>query len=230
MSNLCIIPARGGSKRIPKKNIKNFLGKPIIAYSIEVAIESKLFDEVMVSTDDNEIKEVAIKYGASVPFKRSSRNSDDFSTTFDVIKEVVEAYADQNKNHEIICCIYPCAPLIKKNILIDGFNLLMSRDLVSTFPVAEYSSPIQRALKLSNDIVSMFNDNFVNSRSQDLEKSFFDAGQFYWMNKEYVLENQNIYSPKSGGVVVDNLFVQDIDNQNDWLIAEMKYKLLNNLI
>ena len=230
MANLCIIPARGGSKRIHRKNVREFLGKPIISYSIELAISSSLFDEIMVSTEDHGIKEVALNCGAQVPFLRSLKNSDDYATTFDVIKEVLDYYTYQNVTFDKICCIYPCAPLIQKGVLIKCFDLLNKKDLISTFPVVEYSTPIQRALKFSNGLLKMNETNHINTRSQDLDKTYFDAGQFYWMNTKYVLNNKNIFSHNSSGIVVDNLYVQDIDNQNDWQIAEMKYKLLNDLV
>lgn len=230
MANLCIIPARGGSKRIPRKNIKLFLGKPIISYSIELALSSELFDEVLVSTEDHEIKEIAIKYGAKVPFLRSFKNADDFATTFDVIEEVIDYYHYKGLSFDKICCIYPCAPLIQKNVFTDCFHLLNTKDLVSAFPVAEYSTPIQRALKFSNGLLTMLDSSHMKTRSQDLQKFYFDAGQFYWMNTKYILNNRNIFSQNSSGIVIDNLFVQDIDNQDDWKIAEIKYKLLYNLL
>jgi len=230
MKNLCIIPARGGSKRIPGKNIKNFLGKPIIGYSIELAINSQLFDEVMVSTDDFKIKELALKLGAKVPFLRSLKNSDDFATTFDVIEEVIDYYNLKALNFDKICCIYPCAPLIQKKVFIDCYHLLINNDFASTFPVAEYSTPIQRALKFSNGLLTMIDKSHTNTRSQDFEKAYFDAGQFYWMNAENILTHRSIFSQNSGGIVIDNLFVQDIDNYNDWRIAELKYKLLKKNI
>ena len=127
MGNICIIPARGGSKRIPKKNIKEFLGKPIIAYSIKAALDSGLFDEVMVSTDDVEIADIAKKFGAKVPFMRSAKNSDDFATTFDVIEEVIQVYKTQGKRFENICCIYSCAPFITSEILLKAYDLLIQK-------------------------------------------------------------------------------------------------------
>ena len=152
MTKLCIIPARGGSKRIPKKNIKLFLGKPIIAYSIEAAIESKLFDVVMVSTDDDEIKEIAISYGASVPFLRSKKNSDDFATTYDVIEEVLLKYKEVGENFEIACCIYSCAPFVTKEKLNESLKLLNTNKYDSVFPVIQFEFPIQRALKKNRQL------------------------------------------------------------------------------
>ncbi|MDA8810279.1 pseudaminic acid cytidylyltransferase, partial [Flavobacteriaceae bacterium] len=182
MSNICIIPARGGSKRIQKKNIKPFLGKPIIAYSIEAAINSNLFDEVMVSTDDKEIEEVALRFGAKVPFLRSKKNSDDFSGTVDVIIEVLKNYniAD-NENHNI-CCLYPTAPMVTIDSIKSALELLVDKKYDTVFPVTKFSYPIQRALKIAeNQKVSMIWPENMSKRSQDLPSSYHDAGQFYWM-------------------------------------------------
>ena len=160
MKSLCVITARGGSKRIPRKNLKDFLGKPIIAYSILSAIDSGLFDEVMVSTDDKEIAEIALEYGAKVPFMRSEKNSDDHASTYDVIKEVINKYKDQKRNFDYLCCFYPTSPLIDSNTLKDGFNLLIEGEYKTTFSVGEFSSPIQRALRSSNGRLEMFYPEF----------------------------------------------------------------------
>lgn len=191
MKNLCIIPARGGSKRIPRKNIRDFLGKPIIAYSIEAALKSELFDEVMVSTDDNEIAEVAKKYGAKVPFLRSIKNSDDYSTTLDVIKEVLSNYLLKlNMKFEQACCIYPTAPLIKIEHLKSGFNKLISNDFTSVFAAVEFSYPIWRGLSINEDgTSSMIWPQHVNDRSQDLQKVYHDAGQWYWFKTKELTES-----------------------------------------
>ena len=153
MSNLCIIPARGGSKRIPKKNIKKFLGKPIITYSIKTAIDSKLFDEVMVSTDDVEIAEIAIQHGAKVPFMRSAKNSDDFATTFDVIEEVINYYKNDNIEFNYVCCLYSCAPFVTIDTLSIAYNKLIDKEFDTVLPVVPYSSPIKRALKIAQERV-----------------------------------------------------------------------------
>ena len=228
MSNLCIIPARGGSKRIPKKNIKNFLGNPIISYSIEAAIKSKLFTEVMVSTDNQEIVEISRKYGAKVPFLRSKKNSDDIATTYEVIEEVLQKYQiEQKTTFENICCLYPCAPFVTENKLKQAFNELVNKQLDSIFPIIEYSFPIQRALKLYNNKIKLFNDKYLNSRSQDLKKSY-DAGQFYWMNIEKILEKKKIITDNCGGLIISELEGQDIDTEIDWKLAELKFKMLKN--
>ncbi|MEA2042576.1 MAG: pseudaminic acid cytidylyltransferase, partial [Bacteroidota bacterium] len=177
MKNLAIIPARGGSKRIPGKNIKNFLGKPIIAYSVEAALKSELFCEVIVSTDDNEIAEVSKKYGATVPFMRSDENADDHATLSDVIDEVTESYTQRGDKFDYACCILPTSPLLTVQNLEKGFNLLASQKLDSVKPVAAFSYPIQRALKMENGLVEMFQPEHKRTRSQDLEQAYHDAGQ-----------------------------------------------------
>lgn len=222
MRNLCIIPARGGSKRIPRKNIRNFLGKPIIAYSIEAAIKSELFDEVMVSTDDPEITEVAEKYGAKVPFFRSSENANDFATLADVIDEVKEHYLKLKKKFDNICCILPTAPLVTVENIQKAYDMLNSKNVDSVRPVVRFSYPIQRAVKLDGSgKVSMFNPEHKNTRSQDLEPAFHDAGQFYWMKYDAGLRGANKY-----GFEISETSVQDIDTEDDWKMAEMKYESL----
>jgi pseudaminic acid cytidylyltransferase len=230
MGNLCIIPARGGSKRIPRKNIKPFCGKPIIAYSIEAALNSDLFDEVMVSTDDEEIANLAKQCGANVPFMRSAENANDFATTVDVLIEVIEQYQQASKAYSSVCCCYPTAPFITSEKLMEGYELLKNRKADSVFPIAEYSYPIQRSLKLdSNNQVSMIWPEFLNVRSQDLEKSFHDAGQWYWMNVESLLNQKKIFSDNNYGLPLNPLEVQDIDNESDWHIAELKYEFLQSI-
>lgn len=221
MRNLAIIPARGGSKRIPRKNIRPFLGKPIIAYSIEAAQQSGLFDEIMVSTDDEEIIEVANEYGASIPFKRSAENADDYATLADVVDEVVESYKSENKAFNYGCCILPTAPLIKGENLRGALKVLVEEDFDSVRPVVPFSYPIQRALRLNNGRIEMFNPENQNVRSQDLEPAYHDAGQFYWFRFD-----KGMRSVKKGAIVLTNKEVQDIDDKEDWKLAEMKFKLL----
>lgn len=226
MPNIAIIPARGGSKRIPQKNIKDFHGIPIIAYSIRTAIDSNLFDEVMVSTDDQNIADIAIKYGAKVPFLRSEKNSNDFATTFNVIKEVIDAYKHINYYFENICCIYPCAPLLKAIKLNLAYQLLVEKKYDTVFPVIKYSTPIQRSFKLIENKVELVYPKMQNIRSQDLENMYYDAGQFYWANTEKLLTQQALFTNNSGSIVLDELEAQDIDNETDWKITEIKYSLL----
>lgn len=221
MSNLAIIPARGGSKRIPRKNIKDFLGKPIIAYSIQTAIDSALFDEIMVSTDDAEIAQIAKQFGASVPFMRNSCTADDHATLADVIDEVKASYLKLNKQFEYICCILPTAPLITCKILKKGHSILTENEVDSVRPVIRFSYPIQRALRLNDGNVSMFYPEYQNTRSQDIEPAYHDAGQFYWMKFKTGLRGINKY-----GFEVLEIQAQDIDNEIDWSIAEIKYQYI----
>jgi pseudaminic acid cytidylyltransferase len=225
MGNLCIIPARGGSKRIPRKNIKEFLGKPIIAYSIKAAIDSGLFDEVMVSTDNLEIADIAKKYGAKVPFMRSANNSDDFATTFDVIKEVINYYKEQSIEFDNLCCLYSCAPFVNPKVLLRAYNQLTKKNFDTVFPIIPFSFPIQRALRVNQGKVSMILEDNLNIRSQDLEKSFHDAGQFYWCNTKQLLSSEKLITSNSGGLEISELDAQDIDTDMDWDLAELKYQL-----
>jgi pseudaminic acid cytidylyltransferase len=229
LKSICIIPARGGSKRIPRKNIKMFLGKPIIAYSIEAAISSGLFDEVMVSTDDYEIATIAKKYGALVPFMRSNKTATDFATTFDLIEEVLKQYKVIDCIFDYVCCIYACAPFVTKNKLFESFDLLTANNFDSVFPVMSFGFPIQRALKFDEEKISFFYPEFSLSRSQDLEKSYHDAGQFYWMNVKKCLEQKKILTDNSGSIVISEMEGQDIDNEIDWQLAELKYGLLQSI-
>ena len=226
MVNICIIPARGGSKRISKKNIKDFLGKPIIAYSIEAAIKSNLFDEIMVSTDDNEIAEIAKSYGAKVPFMRSSNNSDDFATTFDVIEEVATAYENTGIIFDNLCCLYSCAPFVSKETLSLGLKLLVENKFDTVFPIIPYSFPIQKALSKSKHKISMIHKEHLKTRSQDLEERFHDAGQFYWCNTKALLTSKKMITSNTGGFVISEMEAQDIDTETDWKLAELKYQLL----
>jgi len=229
MRKLAIIPARGGSKRIHKKNIKHFLDKPIISYSIEAALSSGLFDEVMVSTDDKEIAEVALSLGAKVPFFRSEKNSDDYATTIDVITEVINEYKKIGKEFEYTCCIYPCAPLLSKNKLIESFQKLITFNFDCVFPIVRYGFPIQRAVKIENgNIIKMFQPEFMQTRSQDLEPSFHDAGQFYFFKTIDIIKCQKLWTANTGFIELTEIESQDIDNLIDWDLAVLKYKLANN--
>ena len=231
MSNICIIPARGGSKRIPRKNVKLFCGKPIIAYSIEAALKSNLFDEVMVSTDDEEIVAVAQEYGAKVPFMRSAKNADDFTGTGDVVFEVLTKYSEIDREFTTICCIYATAPFVNEKRLIEGFNLLTKREFDAVFPIAKYSSPIWRSYFMNvNESVKMNFPEHETKRSQDLTDAFYDAGQFYWFKTAafQLLENKNSFGINKGAIILDDMEVQDIDNKEDWEIAEMKFEYIKN--
>ena len=224
MKNLCIIPARGGSKRIPRKNIKEFLGKPIIAYSIEAALKSGLFEEVMVSTDDQEIAAVAKQYGASVPFMRSAETANDYATTADVLNEVLTEYKKRGQIFDNLCCIYATAPLIASQDIIDAYNRLSQGDFVCVYPVVQFSYPIWRCLDVAEDgSMKRHWPEYENSRSQDLPKEYHDTGTFYW----YKLQQGALASGKIGAIIVLEERVQDIDTETDWKLAELKYKLIN---
>ena len=225
MANLCIIPARGGSKRIPRKNIKDFLGKPIIAYSILSALGSGLFNEVMVSTDDDEIAKISNNYGAKVPFLRSSETSNDYATTYQVLEEVLLEYQKNGMTFDYICCIYPCAPFVNGEKLKLAFDTMLGGDFDSLFPTVGFGFPIQRALRLINQKISFFSPEYALTRSQDLEKSYHDAGQFYWAKVSSLLEQKGLITNNTGSIVFSELEVQDIDIETDWTLAELKYKM-----
>ncbi len=229
MRNLAIIPARGGSKRIQDKNIRDFLGKPIISYSIQAALQSGLFEEVMVSTDDKRIADIAAKFGCEVPFYRSAVTSTDFSTTMSVIKEVVSEYKNQlNKEFDFICCIYPTAPLIQVEYLKKGLKLLVNKNFDSVLPVVAFEYPIWRSFEITEgDKIKMIWPKYQNSRSQDLKKVYHDAGQWYWINMNN--NKDEIFTQNTGSIVLSEHEVQDIDNLTDWTMAEMKYTLLNKI-
>ncbi|MEO5571430.1 MAG: pseudaminic acid cytidylyltransferase [Bacteroidia bacterium] len=228
MANIAIIPARGGSKRIPKKNIRNFLGKPIISYSIQAAIDSNLFEEIMVSTDDNEIAEFAVKSGAKVPFMRSEKNADDFASTSDVLTEIINKYKEKNIEFENGCCIYPAAPFIQVKHLVEGYQLLTVKNLDTVYSAVEYSYPIWRGLtRNENGKVQMLWSEYLNARSQDLEKIYHDAGQWYWFNMKAFVIQKKLFTDNSSFIELPETEVQDIDTEKDWVIAEMKYKIMH---
>ncbi len=229
METIAIIPARSGSKRIPGKNIKIFHGKPVIAYSIEAAISSNLFDIVMVSTDDEKIALISKEYGAEVPFLRSDKNSDDHAPTFDVLEEVLNTYREIfNLNFRYGCCIYPAAPLINIQYLQEGYNLLKEKDSDTVFPVVPFSYPVWRGLELSPDKkATMIWPEFLKSRSQDMQTVYHDAGQWYWFNVEKLLNGKKMFAKGSNVIIMGKNEVQDIDTLEDWKLAEMKYTLLN---
>jgi pseudaminic acid cytidylyltransferase len=225
MTKICIIPARGGSKRIPKKNIKAFYGKPIIAFAVENALRSNLFDEVMVSTDDSEIQSLALAYGAKVPFLRSDETANDFATTFDVLAEVLNAYADLGRTFTDLCCMYPCTPLLNTSHLLESYELLKEETNQAVIPIVPFSFPIQRAFKKNATHLTYFYPEFEKSRSQDLEKTYHDAGQFYWIKVNALLQYKSLLVPQTAFFELDELSVQDIDNLSDWRMAELKYEL-----
>lgn len=225
MKTICIIPARGGSKRIPRKNIKDFLGKPIIAYSIEAALQSDLFDEVMVSTDDAEIAAVAMQYGAKVPFMRSANTANDFASTEDVLREVLKRYEELGQRFDLLCCLYATAPFVNPENLQKCYSFI-GKNYDASFTMVRYSYPIQRALRIQDGLIKMREPQYVEARSQDLEPIFHDAGQFYFTLVKDI-ETLELWTDHTYGFELSELMVQDLDTEIDWKLAEMKYKLLN---
>lgn len=225
MKSIAIITARGGSKRIPRKNIKNFCGKPIIAYSIEAALKSECFEDVMVSTDDEEIAEISLSYGAEIPFFRSPETSNDYATTADVINEVLDRYHEVCRDFDAFCCIYPTAPFVTSTILQEAMHELTLDDVDTVMPVVRFSFPPQRALCISDGFISFKYPENALSRSQDLEPLYHDCGQFYACRVESFLQSKSIMMPNTKPIIISEEFVQDIDNLSDWKLAEMKYRL-----
>lgn len=230
MKNIAIIPARGGSKRIPRKNIKPFLGRPIVSYSIEAALKSDVFQEVMVSTDDPEIEQIAKEFGASVPFFRSSDTANDFAPLSEVLLEVLHAYEKRGMCFDNVCCILPTAPLITEENIKAAYSVLKESTFDSVCPVVAFSYPILRSLCLSESKQLQMNwPEYRFTRSQDLQPAYHDSGTFYWIKTESLLKNKKLLSDNGTAIVMDEFHVQDIDTYEDWVLAEMKYRLLHNL-
>jgi N-acylneuraminate cytidylyltransferase len=223
---VAIITARGRSKRIPRKNIREFRGRPIIAYSIEAALQSQLFDEVMVSTDDEEIAAVAEKYGAQVPFRRSAETSDDYATTAEVLREVLEQYHENGRTFDYACCIYPTAPFVTAEKLKQAYARLRESGAEVVLPVARFSFPIWRAFQMDGNRLSYIWPEHAPKRSQDLPQAFQDAGQFYFFRPSILERSALMVTGNSVGIEIDEREVQDIDNEQDWQIAELKYGLM----
>lgn len=229
MSSIAIITARGGSKRIPAKNIKDFLGKPIICYSIEAALSAGIFDEVMVSTDDEKIAEIAKKAGASVPFMRSEKTADDYATTDDVLMEVLETYEKAGKTFDYMACIYPTAPFVTADKLKVAMDLLIKKNASGVMPVVSFSFPPQRGMSIKDDkLIYCYPENALK-RSQDLETMYHDCGQFYCYNVEKFRACRGDLPDGYVPIIVPETEVQDIDNSTDWKLAEMKYKMMLNI-
>ena len=225
--NICVIPARGGSKRIPRKNIKEFNGKPIIAYSIEAALNSSCFNRVIVSTDDNEIAKVAKKYGAQVPFVRPEKLSNDSAGTIPVIKHAIEWMEQKNNYIKHVCCLYATAPFIKSKILTKAYQQLKDSSADYCFSVTRFTFPIQRAIKIvQGDKVEMFYPEYFNKQSQDLEEAYHDAGQFYWGKAQAFKDELRLFSEIATPYILPRYLVQDIDTMEDWIRAEAMYKAL----
>jgi len=230
MGSIAIIPARGGSKRIPRKNIKKFLGKPIIAYSIEAALESQLFDVVMVSTDDEEIAEISTKYGATVPFCRSREMSSDVAPTAPVLTEVLSEFEKRGKTFEYVCCLYPCAPFVTTKRIKESMDLLNNSDADSVMPVVKFSYPPQRCLVMREKKLVMLYPENLSVRSQDLESLYHDAGQFYCARSTSLLSQGKLLCENTIPIILSDTEVQDIDTLEDWAIAEIKYQILQRAL
>lgn len=226
MSAIAIIPARGGSKRIPRKNIKNFSGQPIIKYSIDAALGAGCFDEVMVSTDDAEIAEIAKSFGANVPFFRSAENSTDTAMTIPVLEEVLAEYKKSGREFDFLCCVYPTAPFITADRLKAAFDKIVETGAEAVLPVMKFGYPIQRALKVADGRAIMFWPENYNSRSQDLEPAYHDCGQFYFLKVLCLLEQKVLFPKFTVPLIVPESEAQDIDSQEDWELAEIKFNLM----
>lgn len=228
MKKIAIITARGGSKRIPRKNIREFCGKPILAYSIEAAVKSGIFDTVMVSTDDEEIAEVAKQYGAEVPFYRSAETANDFATTNDVLLEVLAEYERRGEKFDMGVCIYPTAPFVTAEKLRSAVEQLEQSDADTLIPVVAFSYPPQRAMIVKDGKLVFEYPEYLDSRSQDLVPHYHDVGQFYVFRTEAFRRNQKLMVGNILPLIVSELEVQDIDNLTDWEIAEIKYRMMTN--
>ena len=226
MNAVAIITARGGSKRIPRKNLKEFLGKPIICYSIEAALASGIFDEVMVSTDDEEIAAIARKAGANVPFMRSEATANDFATTDDVLMEVLEEYEKRGKTFEYMACIYPTAPFVTDKKLADAMQILKDNSASGVMPVVRFSFPPQRGMAIRNGHLDYCYPENAMKRSQDLEPMYHDCGQFYVYDVAKYRACKGDLPDGYFPIEVSELEVQDIDNMSDWKLAEIKYEMM----
>jgi len=225
---VAIIPARGGSKRIPRKNIKEFFGKPMIAWSIEAALKSNCFDRIIVSTDDQEIANIAKGYGAEVPFIRPAELSDDHAGTIPVIKQAIQWLNDYSQPPSLVCCLYATAPFVRASDIIKGLELLEQSKASYAFTVTSYAFPIQRAIKITETgNIEMFTSEHFQTRSQDLEEAYHDAGQFYWGTTNAWMSEKVIFGPDSTPVILPRYRVQDIDTPEDWDRAEWLFKAMH---
>jgi len=226
--NICVIPARGGSKRIPRKNIKIFCGKPVILWSIEEAIKSKCFEKIIVSTDDEEIANLAKNNGAEVPFVRPKELSNDYTETIPVIAHAIRHQTEYFQTPFNVCCIYAAAPFIRAVDLQLGFKKLENSSAAFIFPATSYAYPIQRSFRITdNERVEMLHTNYSNSRSQDLDETYHDAGQFYWGKVNAWLENNSIINKNASPILLPRYRVQDIDTLEDWHRAEIMFEIIN---
>ena len=223
---IAMITARGGSKRIPRKNVKDFCGKPILAYSIEAALESGVFDEVMISTEDDEIAKLAKQFGAVFPFRRSDETAGDHAMTIDVMLEVVNEYNKRGIYPDSVCCIYPTAPFITAEKLKRANDFFETAGADAVIPVVRFSFPPQRCFVLDGDYMKYKWKEYELSRSQDLEPYYHDAGQFYFIRTEAMVSQRTLVPEKTAPLILDEMEVQDIDNMDDWYLAEMKYQMM----
>jgi N-acylneuraminate cytidylyltransferase len=229
MKCIAIIAARGGSKRIPKKNIKDFFGKPMLSYAINACKDAGIFSEIMVSTDSDEIAEIAKNYGAKVPFMRSQKTSDDFASTYDVLEEVITNYKNCGLNFDYICCIYPCVPFLSGQILKDAYNQFITSRNDALLPVCKFSVPIEWAMKIEDGILIPSDRKAQLIRSQDLIPKYFDVGMFYMIKSVILLKEKSLGPTKTMAYIMNERYVQDIDNMEDWAMAELKYKLIKEM-
>lgn len=230
MNTIAIITARGGSKRIPRKNIKEFMGKPMITYAIGAALKSNVFDEVMVSTDDFEIAEIAKKNGAKVPFMRSEKTANDMAMTYDVLEEVIDEYQKIGRNFDNLACIYPCVPFLKSETLQNAYQIFINSNCDTLVPVVKFSFPIQRAFRIDeNNFLQYREPENMLKRSQDLEPMFHDVGMFYFCKIEEMKRNKKLIGNKAAYIEMDEMQIQDIDNVSDWKMAEMKYRIMQSV-
>ena len=225
--NICVIPARGGSKRIPRKNIKNFFGQPMIAYSIKAALKSECFDKVIVSTDDQEIAEVAKSFGAEVPFMRPDELANDYAGTVPVIKHAIEWFDDQGQSPSEVCCLYATAPFVQADAIRKAYKQMKQEQAEYCFTVTSFAFPIQRAIKVTaENQIEMFYPEHFETRSQDLEESYHDAGQFYWGKAEAFKQQKPLFSKSATPYILPRHMVQDVDTPEDWKRAELMYEVL----
>lgn len=225
---IAIITARGGSKRIPKKNIKEFFGKPMISYAINACKNAGIFSELMVSTDSEEIADVARLYGAAVPFLRSPETASDYATTSDVLCEVIEKYKSQGKIFKFVCCVYPCVPFLTENTLKNAYNEFLSSEANGLQPVCRYPAPPEWAMKIVNGLLVPNYPELISVRSQDLTPQYFDAGMFYFLQTGVLVEQKTLVPTLTKGFVMNENEVQDIDTIEDWKNAELKYQILRS--
>ena len=222
---IAVILARGGSKRIPNKNIKDFLGRPIISYPINIALKSNLFDGVYVSSDSKQIKDIANKFGAKTPFTRSRENSNDLATTSDALLEFISKFSNKIGKIKYLTCIYPCSPFITVDLLKKSLKIIQKKDVDTVLPIVEFSHPIDRSLSISDNNKIKFSENLITKRTQDFSSNFHDAGMFYTINVGKFIKNKKILTNNSEAIIIDKNMSQDIDNPSDWKLAEIKYKL-----